>query len=159
MHYIIYHFFYFRWRRWWGVGGVVVNWKKLSRIPILCVFHSVSNILRHGFVRNSKWVCPKCPELFPMRKNTHLTHNLWWKYDKKPKAQRNFYTWPLFFKWMWVSQSLLDYFSIGVWAFIQNIYFFILCSLCMLVSICYNFLNALTRSQSLYTFFKCLKFE
>ena len=35
---------------------------------------------------------------------------------------------PLFFKWMGVSQPLLDCFSIGVWAVMQNIYFFILLS-------------------------------
>ena len=51
---------------------------------------------------------------------------------------------PLFFKWMRVFQSLLDCFSIRVWALMQNIYFFILRSFCMLVSI-----------FSLFTFFKC----
>ena len=35
----------------------------------------------------------------------------------------NFICWPLLFKWMAVFQSWLDYFSIEVWAFIQNINF------------------------------------
>ena len=57
-------------------------------------------------------------------------------YDKKPK----------------------DCFSIKVWAVMQNIYFFILLSFCMLVSIFLQFLNALTCSP-VTIFFKCLKFE
>ena len=51
-------------------------------------------------------------------------------------VKRTFICWMLFFKWMGVFQSWLDWFSIGVWAFIQNIIFFIFSSLCMLVSIC-----------------------
>ena len=46
---------------------------------------------------------------------------------------------PLFFKRMGVFHSWVDYFSVGVWAFLQNINFFIFNSLCMLVSICYSF--------------------
>ena len=61
-------FFYFRWRCWWSCHS-----NKLSRMPIRCAFHSVSNIHRH--FRNHDWVCPICPELFPICIHTHLTHN------------------------------------------------------------------------------------
>ena len=76
--------------------------------------------------------------------NYPLNPQLWWKHKLKfmirnKKIKSFFICWPSFFKWMGVFQSCLDLFSFGVWAFIQNINFFIFSRLCMLVSICYNF--------------------
>ena len=57
-------------------------------------------------------------------------------HDKKPKGQKSFYTWTVFSKWMGVSQSSLDCFSIGGWALFKiYVYYFIFSSFCMLVSI------------------------
>ena len=75
---------------------------------------------------------------------------------RNQRTKGTFICGPLFFKWLRVFQSCFDCFSIGVWALIQNINFLIFSGLCMLVSICYKFLNALTCSL-ITLFFKCIK--
>ena len=57
-----------------------------------------------------------------------------WSEAKRSKG--TFICGPLLSKWMGLFHSWLDYFSIEVWAFIQNLNFFIFS---ILVSICYNF--------------------
>ena len=71
----------------------------------------------------------------------------------KPKDQKNFICGPLFFKWMGVFQSSLDFFSIGV--FIQNINFLSSAVLVFVVHLL-QFLKAVICSL-ITRFFKCIK--
>ena len=111
---------------------------KLSRMSIWWAFHSVPNIDRH--FGNCGWVCLICPGIFPICIHTHLTQNWGWKHKLKviirnKKIKVTFILGPLLSKWIGVFRPLLDCFSIGGLAFIQDIYFFIFRSLCMLWSI------------------------
>ena len=98
----------------------------LSRMLIWCAFLSVTNIQR--YFGNREGICQIWPELIIICIHTHLIHNWWWKHKLKvmirnQKIKGTFICGPLLFKWMDVFQSWLDCFSIGEWAFIQNINF------------------------------------
>ena len=105
---------------WWGCHYA----NKLSRLSLWGALHSVSNI--HIYFGNHEWVCPICPELCPIVYipiNSQLVIKTVENHDRNQKIKGTFICWPLFFKWMGVSQSWWDSFSIGIWAFIQNISF------------------------------------
>ena len=61
--------------------------------------------------QNCEWVCPICPELFPICIHTNLTHNWWWKHKlnvmlRNQQIRGTVICGPLFFKQM-------AYFSLG----------------------------------------------
>ena len=91
-------------------------------MSILIAFHPVLNIHRH--FGNCKWAVSKI-YTHPFNRKLVIKAYVESHYEK-PEKQRNFYIWiNIFFKWREVFQSSLDCFPIQVWAFIQNIYFFI----------------------------------
>ena len=132
-------FFIYEMRCWWSCRQS----NKLSTMPIRCAIHSVSNIHRH--FENREWVCPICPELYPICIHTHLTHKWWqkhkWKSWQETKRSKELLCLDQYFlnRRGYFIQSSLDCFSTGVWAFMQYIYFFIFNILFILGSICYNF--------------------
>ena len=121
-------------------GGIDDMYVKLSLIEqiikmlIWWAFHSVlSSLFNMTRIISNMYTYPFNQQLIIKYKSKIMTRN--------QKVKGTFICGPLFFKWMGISQSSLDCFSIGAWAFIHysNINFFIFRSLCMLVSICYNF--------------------
>ena len=111
--------FYFKWRCWWGVGEVVVNWSKNANTMCFSSSCSVSSIQRHAFQERRS--------LSDYHKNYFqyihmlLTYNWWYKHNQSYNPwyltnlgiEGTFILGPLFFKWIVVFKSLLKSFSIA----------------------------------------------
>ena len=117
-------FFNFRWRCWWRVGEVVIMQTNYQgcHFGVHCIQCQTSTYIL-GIMNECVQFVQNYVQYVYIPINSQLVIKTVENHDRNQKIKGTFICWPLFFKWMGVSQSWWDSFSIGIWAFIQNISF------------------------------------